>query len=87
MNVEKKIKWCTLDSYDGERTLKQHAFVSAFRKRSITRETYEGNHALCNHRAGVMNENEEFEPFDKIDAEVQKPDCCAVCARLSKAIE
>lgn len=81
-----KVKWVTADSADGERTLKQHAVFAAIRDREWTREEYPGNRALCNHSAGITNENEEFEDFDKIDGEPQKEKCCAVCARIAKKL-
>lgn len=41
-----KIKWFTPDSYDGERTLSQHAFVHKERKTYLG-EKYDGNISLC----------------------------------------
>jgi hypothetical protein len=81
-----QLKWVTPESSDGERTLKQHAFISAIRKRKYTLEEYPGNRALCSHRAGMMNENEEFEPFDKIEGEDQKENCCSLCRGIAAAM-
>jgi hypothetical protein len=82
MNAE--IKWVTADNNKGTATLKQHAFISATRKRQHTMEEYPGNRALCNHRSGLMNEDEEFEDFDKIESEPQTENCCKKCKRLAK---
>jgi hypothetical protein len=76
------VKWFSPDSADGERSLKQHAFIAYTRKRAWTHEEYEGNRAVCNRKAGIMNENEEFDPIDKIEGEELKEDRCAVCKEI-----
>lgn len=80
------VKWATLDSCDGERTLKQHAFKPAIRRVPWTNEEYSGNQALCEKRAGVMNEKEEFEPFDKIEGEPMSDNCCKRCRKAADAL-
>lgn len=81
MNIE--IKWFTADNNEGTATLKQHAFVRATRTRQYTGEDYPGNRALCSHRSGITNEDEEFEDFDKIESEPQSEHCCEKCKRLA----
>lgn len=50
-----KIVWHTPDSMDGERTFKQHGFISAPRGK-FYEEKYQGNKAMCN-RGGVIDED------------------------------
>lgn len=82
IHTENMIKWVTPESADGERTLKQHAFVHHVRSSPYIGEPYNGNRALCN-KGGIMNEREEYEPIDKITSEDQVEDCCKICRKLS----
>jgi hypothetical protein len=77
------VKWITADSYDGERTLKQHAVKPYTRKRAYTLEEYPGNKALCS-KHGVMNESEEFISFDEVEGEPKSENCCKSCEKLTK---
>lgn len=85
MKTDKRIedvKWFTPESADGERTLKQHAFVHHIRSYPYIGVPYNGNKALCS-KGGIMNECEEYYTIDKIESEAQKDNCCKICRRLA----
>lgn len=75
-------KFISVDSWDGERIIKQHAYAPTIRKTAWTREEYHGNRALCNSRVGVMNENEDFEDYEKLESEPIKDTCCKKCLKI-----
>lgn len=75
------MKWFTLDSYDGERTLKQHCYVAKERIRRYTREKYAGNISLCG-MSGVGNEDEEYEPYEAIISEAVSETACKKCIKI-----
>lgn len=81
MKIE-DVRWFTPESADGERTLKQHAFVHHVRRTPYINEPYNGNKALCSN-GGIMNESEEYDTIEKIESEPQSDDCCKICRRLA----
>lgn len=80
-----KIKWVTLDTMDGERSLKQHAFKHRDAKVPWTAEPYEGNVSLCGNVHASSPYNEELqEAFSKLNGEsVDTSNICKSCLRLS----
>lgn len=72
------VKWATLDTSDGSRSIKQHAFVAKKRRLAITLEEFVGNKSLCG-KITVSNEDENPEEFSKIIGEPMKEDCCQIC--------
>lgn len=81
---KEKVKWLTLENEHATRTLKQHAFIADDRLRKYTLERYPGNRCLCNLKAGVMNEKEDYEAWDLLDSEVlDEKNCCKSCLAIS----
>ena len=73
--------WKTLDSWDGERTGKQHAFIG-----KISRGGNNRNISLCGKYCQI-NEDEKPELFEKVEAEgseiVNKEKACKLCLRVA----
>ena len=79
MERSKNIKWFTPDSEDGERTLKQHAFIHKIRKAKYTREEYNGNISLCG-RIAISEDGERSCDWVAIEAEMHSPlKACKLC--------
>lgn len=86
--MKAEIKPVTLDSEDGERTLKQHIFKANPMKRPYTREPYIGNISLCGkayHGDESTGDCKEFELIT--DVEAINPDCCKLCLRELKKLK
>lgn len=74
------IKWHTPDSADGERTLKQHAFISAKRGHWYS-EKYDGNKSLCS-KSGV-HDGDVYVSIDKVEEEPFNPKtACSRCFKI-----
>ena len=77
-----EVKFLTLDSADGERTFKQHAYKAYQRKKYYENEPYKGNKQLCN-KGGVYNEFDRYEDFDELYSEIVDVDnCCKTCLKI-----
>jgi hypothetical protein len=77
-----KIKWFTPESEDGERTLKQHAYISHIKKVKYTDEKYEGNKAICN-RSFISDDGEKAIAFNNIETENFNPSkACKRCLQI-----
>ena len=78
-----KIKWLTLDSGDGERTLKQHGFILFPHIPRFSGEMFNGNRSLCG-RIKVMDENEDFVEFSLLEEEpLNREKVCKKCLKHS----
>lgn len=78
-----KVKWVTLDSGDGERTLKQHGFIPKSVLRRRTHERYHGNISLCG-KIYAGNQNEESEDHADLVGEVLSKDkACKKCLKVA----
>lgn len=75
----KKIVFATVDSTDGERTLKQHAYTEKERG-AFYEEKYSGNKALCN--KGGVHDGDRFVNIDDIHEEEIKANCCKKCLKI-----
>jgi len=73
-------KWSTVDSFDGERTLKQHFYIPAMRGKPWE-TSYEGNRTLCKLRGGIVDENEKFVSIEDIDSEMISKNACKRCLK------
>ncbi len=79
----KDVKWVTLDSADGEHSIKQHAFVSKERKYPYTLEPYPGNTSLCNQiRASDPNTGDTDSSWKDLENEFIKESCCKNCLKV-----
>jgi hypothetical protein len=77
------VVWNAPDSYDGERTLSQHAFVSKQRGK-FYEEKYEGNESLCG-KIGIANEHEKYIPVGEIDEEnFDETKACKRCVTIAR---
>lgn len=81
MKKLKHIKYVTLDSEDGERSLKQHAFRPVVSEMNFTGELYVGNESLC---TGIYagNESENVEGWEQLENEPVSPKLCKICQRV-----
>lgn len=85
--VDPPIKWVSLDTIDGEGSLKQHCFKSRIAKEKWTGEPYEGNVSLCgNVTVASFEREEEQEAFSKLEAELHHSDSCKSCSRAAAKI-
>lgn len=82
---KKEIKWNQPDSYDGLRTLSQHAFIKKTRTDCLGNK-YEGNISLCG-RIGLGNGDDckKYISFEEIESEPFKEGACKKCIRISKS--
>lgn len=76
------IKWFAPDSEDGERSLRQHAFVHKVCKTAWIREEYNGNISLC--KGGSLNDGEEKNTaFVDIEGEqFDESKACKKCLKI-----
>lgn len=79
-----KIVWATLDSSDGERSLKQHAYKE-YPRGKWYEEQYSGNKTLCG--KGGAHDGDKFVNIDDIESEEMKSDCCQNCLKLSEKLK
>ena len=88
MEIIRKIVWSTLDSADGERTLKQHAYIEAERNPSWNHaKKYMGNIQLCNHKGGA-HDGDKFLSLEEIDSEIiDINNCCKKCLKIYKKLK
>ncbi|MGE8528493.1 hypothetical protein [Chryseobacterium rhizosphaerae] len=75
----RKIVWSTVESMDGERTLKQHAYIETNRG-AFYEQKYSGNKALCN--KGGVSDGDKFVHINDIDTEEIKDNCCKKCLKI-----
>lgn len=74
-------KWYTADSFDGERTLKQHYYIPAMRGK-FYEDSYLGNRTACLIKGGIVNENEKFINIDEIIEEESGQNSCKKCLKI-----
>jgi hypothetical protein len=80
-NISSTILFATLESSDGERTLKQHGYTEAMRGPSYS-DKYEGNKQLCNKKGGV-HDGDKFVSMNEINPEkIDRDRCCKKCLRI-----
>lgn len=79
-----KIVWATMDSSDGERTLKQHAFKE-YQRGKWYEAQYPGNKTLCGN--GGVHDGDKFVNIDEIESEEMRSDCCQNCLKLSAKLK
>lgn len=76
-----KVKWNTPDSIDGERSIKQHAFISAQRKSAFWEEPHKGNKSLCSNM-GISDDGHRYIPLERIESEpLDESKACKKCLR------
>ena len=79
--LSSRIFFATLESFDGERTLKQHGYTEAMRGAWYA-DKYKGNKQLCNKKGGV-HDGDKFVSMDEINAEkIDRDKCCKKCLRI-----
>ena len=78
--MKEEIRWESLETFDGEGSIKQHAFKSKERKKPWTGEKYIGVISLC----GKINASEDGETsisIDKLANESINPKACKNCLK------
>lgn len=81
--IQTNVVWNAPENRYGEKTLSQHAFVSAIRGRYYE-EKYEGNRSLCG-KIGIGNENEQYLRLDEIESEhFDSIKACKRCAAIAQ---
>jgi hypothetical protein len=79
--LSSRILFATLESSDGERTLKQHGYTEAMRGAWYS-EKYKGNKQLCNKKGGV-HDGDKFVSMDEINSEeIDRKNCCKKCLKI-----
>jgi hypothetical protein len=79
--LSSRVFFTTLESEDGERTLKQHGYTEAMRGAWYA-DKYIGNKQLCNKKGGV-HDGDKFVPMDEINSEeLDRNNCCKKCLRI-----
>jgi len=79
--LSSRVLFATLESVDGERTLKQHGYTEAMRGAWYS-EKYKGNKQLCNKNGGV-HDGDKFVSMDEINSEeIDRNNCCKKCLRI-----
>jgi hypothetical protein len=75
-----EVKWLILDSADGERTLKQHAFIP--KGINLHGDVYIANISACG-KIVAYDQDEKPEKFIHLDAEpLYKDKACGTCRKL-----
>lgn len=86
MSTEKnqEIVFLTLDSFDGDRSIKQHAFKSKIYKTKWFEEEYEGNISLCGKIKAAMDEDKysSIEELKDEQEELNENRCCKKCLEI-----
>ncbi len=77
------VVWQTLDGMDGERTLKQHAFIPAQRG-AFYEDKYNGNKALCS-KSGIHDGDKFVNIENEYSEEINEGSCCKKCLKIYKA--
>jgi len=67
--MNREIKWVTLDSYDGTRTLKQHAFASK-------------GFSLCG-KIRAIDQDEDTIALEELISEEKNENACKMCVKIS----
>ena len=81
-----KLIWNTPLSQDGERKLRQHAFIQKQRGKWY-QEKYEGNVSLCRN-VSIVDESERFIKVSEIELEPFNIEiCCKKCAAMSNNMQ
>lgn len=79
--LSSRVLFATLESSDGERTLKQHGYTEAMRGAWYS-EKYKDNKQLCNKNAGV-HDGDKFVSMDEINSEeIDRNNCCKKCLKI-----
>ena len=79
--LSSRVLFATLESVDGERTLKQHGYTEAMRGDWYS-EKYQGNKQLCNKKRGV-HDGDKFVSMDDINSEeIDRNNCCKKCLKI-----
>jgi hypothetical protein len=79
--LSSRIFFATLESFDGERTLKQHGYTEAMRGAWYA-DKYKGNKQLCNKKGGV-HDGYKFVSMDEINPEnIDRNKSCKKCLRI-----
>jgi hypothetical protein len=79
--LSSRIFFATLESEDGERTLKQHGYTEAMRGAWYA-DKYEGNKQLCNKKGGI-HDGDKFVSMDEINSEgIDRDKCCKKCLKI-----
>lgn len=80
--LKRIVKWLTLDSMDGERSIKQHAFIAKIKTAPYSCD-YSGNISLCGKIVATREGPEEL-AIEEIDSEpLDESNVCKTC--LQKA--
>ena len=73
-----EIIFSTQDNETGNRTLKQHAYIS--KEINTLHETYEGNKQLCTN--GGVHDGNKYVKLSQIKAELISNNCCRKCFNI-----
>lgn len=83
-----EIKWVTLDNANGEKSLKQHAFIAKVKKDKWTREDYLGNISLCKRvYASGWRDEERAQDFNELDNEPVSNNACKICLNRKRLLD
>ena len=79
--LSSRVLFATLESFDGERILKQHGYIEVMRGAWYT-DKYKGNKQLCNNKGGV-HDGDKFVSMEEINSEeIDRNNCCKKCLRI-----
>lgn len=79
--LKRIVKWLTLDSMDGERSIKQHAFVHRTKTEFYTGIDYSGNTSLCGKIVATKEGPEEL-TIEEIESEpLDENNVCKICLK------
>ena len=80
VQLEGIVKWLTLDSMDGDRSIKQHAFTGKTKTDFYTGK-YEGNISLCGKIVATKEGPEEL-TIGEIESEpLNENNVCKICLK------
>ncbi len=77
------VVWKTLDSMDGERTLKQHAFIPD-KRGAFYEDKYDGNKALCS-KSGIHDGDKFVNIENELSEDIDEVSYCKKCLKIYKA--
>jgi hypothetical protein len=81
-------KWVSLDTMDGEGSLKQHCFKPRSAKMPWTGEPYDGNVSLCGNVHAASAYHEELqEDFIMLQGEPLDPKGCKMCLKIYQKLK
>ncbi|WP_185246655.1 hypothetical protein [Chryseobacterium bernardetii] len=84
METSKKIVFATVDSMDGERTLKQHGYIE-YERGAWYEKKYSGNKSLCG--KGGVSDGDRFFNINDIHEEEIKDNCCKKCLKIYNKLD